>query len=78
MTDHRHVVRITRRSGADVALIAADELAGLIETAHLLRSPKNAARLLAAIEQARAALGQPQSTAELRREVGFDKDKLGE
>src|ERR1019366_7271587 len=38
-----HEVVIVRRRGAkDVALIPADELAGLLETAHLLRSPKNA------------------------------------
>ena len=41
---------IVRRSGArDVALIPATELAGLYETAHLLRSPRNARRLLSAI-----------------------------
>jgi antitoxin YefM len=37
-----------------VALVAADELEGLLETAHLLRSPRNAARLLSALERARS------------------------
>ena len=32
-----------------VALVAADELEGLMETAHLLRSPRNATRLLTAL-----------------------------
>ena len=44
---------VRRRQGGDVALVAADELEGLLETAHLLRSPQNAARLLSALERAR-------------------------
>ena len=47
------VVMVRRRQGGDVALVAADELEGLLEAAHLLRSPRNAARLLAALERAR-------------------------
>jgi hypothetical protein len=43
----RHLPR-----GGDVALISADELSSLLEAAHLLRSPKHAERLLAAISQA--------------------------
>lgn len=46
-----HVV-IHRRSGDDVTLIAASELEGLLETAHLLRSPRNAQRLLRALKRA--------------------------
>jgi antitoxin YefM len=34
-------------------MIATDEVDGLIETAHLLRSDKNAQRLLAALSRAR-------------------------
>jgi antitoxin YefM len=49
----REVVMVRRRKGGDVALVAADELAGLLETAHLLRSPANAERLLAALSRAR-------------------------
>ena len=48
----REPVIIRRRNAEDVALVSADELASLIETAHLLRSPKNAQRLLAAINRA--------------------------
>lgn len=44
---------IERRGHGDMALIPADELASLRETAYLLRSPKNAARLLAALARAR-------------------------
>ena len=51
--DDREVIMVRRRSGADVAMIAADELEGLLETAHLLRSEKNAERLLTALARAR-------------------------
>lgn len=71
---NREVVIIQRRGAADVALIAADELAGLLETAHLLRSPKNAERLLAALERAQQRVGSPRSLEEVRREVGIDDD----
>jgi len=49
---NREIVVIRRRKGTNVALIAADELESLVETAHLLRSPRNAERLLAALERA--------------------------
>ena len=39
VTASREVVIIHRRGAEDVALIAAEELSGLLETAHLLRSP---------------------------------------
>ena len=50
--DDRETVIIKRRGKPDAALIAADELASLEATAHLLRSPENARRLLEAMEQA--------------------------
>lgn len=71
-TDNREVVIISRRGGRDVALVDASELAGLRETAHLLRSPKNAERLLKAMEQARRGVGQPETVDELRRDLGLD------
>jgi antitoxin YefM len=52
-------------------MIAADELTGILETAHLLRSPKNANRLLAALDRSRKKSGTPQTLDELRKEVGF-------
>ena len=45
----REVALITRRGFEPVAIIPAEELVGLLETAHLLRSPKNARRLLKAL-----------------------------
>lgn len=50
----REAIVITRKNGENVALIAADELSSLLETLYLLRSPKNADRLLSALEQAKA------------------------
>jgi antitoxin YefM len=74
VTDNREVVIIQRRGADDVALIAADELAALLETAHLLRSPANAERLLSALARARQGGGTSQSIAELRQEVGLGEE----
>lgn len=67
----RETVIIRRRKAGAVAMIAADELESLTETAHLLRSPKNAERLLRALARARAGEGEPESVEELRRELGL-------
>ena len=66
---------IVHRRGAkkDVALIPADELAGFMETAHLLRSPKNARRLLTALERANRRKGKPESLDKLRRDLGLER-----
>jgi len=61
----REVVMVRRRKGGDVALVAADELAGLLETAHLLRSPANAERLLSALNRAREQSLAPINLTEL-------------
>jgi antitoxin YefM len=53
-------------------MIAADELSGILETAHLLRSPTNAQRLLSALERVRKRSGTPQTIDELRKEVGLE------
>ena len=71
VTADRETVIIRRRGAEDVVLISAAELAGLLETAHLLRSPRNAERLLAALDRAEARVVEPQSTADLRRELGL-------
>jgi antitoxin YefM len=72
-TQNRETVIIRRRGGEDAALIAASELASLEETAHLLRSPKNAERLLTALARARGRTVRPQSLDELRREFGLEE-----
>jgi antitoxin YefM len=74
VTGNREVVIIQRRRGDDVALISATELSSLMETAYLLRSPKNAERLLSALGRALKDFPAPQTVEELRREVGFDQE----
>ena len=51
--DDREIIVVRRRTGKAVAMIAADELDGLLETAYLLRSPKNSQRLMTALMRAR-------------------------
>ena len=70
--DDREVVLVRRRSGGDVAMIAADELQSLMETAHLLRSPKNAERLLVALARARAGDVAPTSVDTLEKHFGLE------
>ncbi len=72
VADKREPVIITRRGAGDVVLISADELAGLEETAHLLRSPKNAERLLSALNRTKKGARKSQTTESLRRELKVD------
>jgi antitoxin YefM len=71
VTNNQEIVIIRRRGAKDVALIPADELESLIETAHLLRSPKNAQRLLTALARASKKQVKPDSIEKLRRELGL-------
>lgn len=68
VVDEQEPVIVRRKGSRDVALIPASELAGLIETAHLLRSPRNARRLLAALNRAERGKTKPATVDELRRE----------
>ena len=78
VANNREVVIIKRRGFEDVAMIAADELSGLLETAHLLRSPANAERIFAALERARKKEGKSQTVEDLRHEVGFSEAGFNE
>lgn len=73
VTHNREIVIIDRRSGESVAMIAADELGSLIETAHLMRSPKNAQRLLASLERALRSESEPLSVKDLKKDQGIGK-----
>ena len=68
-------VIVKRRGHQAMAILPAEELEGLRETAHLLRSPRNAARLLTALQ--RALRGQTKSVAleDLRAQLGLDEEK---
>jgi antitoxin YefM len=71
VTRNQEIVIINRRGSNDVALVSAEELSSLMETAHLLRSPKNVERLVAALNRARAKRPKPKTIASLRRELGL-------
>jgi antitoxin YefM len=72
VTDDREVIIVRRKGARDVALVSADELAGWLETAHLLRSPANAKRLLEALGRARKREGNPESVEDLKRSLGIE------
>lgn len=71
VTQDQEIVIVNRRGARDVAMIDAQELSSILETAHLLRSPKNAERLLDALSRARAGEGTPTTVVALRKEVGL-------
>ena len=75
VTDDREVIVVTRRGHEKVALISADELNSVLESVYLLRSPKNAQRLMKAIKRAEAGTTKPSSIDELRKEFGIEKDE---
>ncbi|HKQ61556.1 MAG TPA: type II toxin-antitoxin system Phd/YefM family antitoxin [Candidatus Polarisedimenticolaceae bacterium] len=74
VAESREPFIIERRNGENVALISEAELNALLETAHLLRSPRNASRLAAALERAHGGEQAPKSLAELRRSLGLEDE----
>jgi antitoxin YefM len=76
VTENRETVVIRRRKGGEaVAMIAASELGSLMETACLLSSPRNAVRLLAALERAKAEEGVIMTVDKLRGDLGLGPTK---
>ena len=71
VAEDQEIVIVRRRNAKDVALVPAEELESLMETAHLLRSPKNARRLLSALRRAEGRTGRPESVEKLRQEIGL-------
>ena len=70
--ERQEPIIITRRGHEDMALIPADELRSLEESAHLLRSPKNAQRLLRALQRALENGGVSDSSESLRAQLGLE------
>ncbi len=64
--DSQEPVIVSRRGHQDMAFLPADELESLRETAHLMRSPKNARRLLEAIARATNGEGETVDPRSLR------------
>ena len=65
-------VIIRRRGHEDMALIPADELRSLEESAHLLRSPKNARRILQSLQRALENAGVAETPESLRSQLGLE------
>ena len=61
--DHAPVI-ITRKAAKPVVMMSLDDFEALEETAYLLRSPKNARRLLESIVQLEADKGTERELAE--------------
>lgn len=75
VANDREVVIVVRKGERKVAMVPADELAGLLETAHLLRSPRNARRLLNALKRATGRKGRPEPVEKFRREIGLARER---
>ena len=61
----REPVVMDRRGHESVVLLPLDEWTGILETAHLLRSPANAKRLLGALHRLESGKGITLNPAEL-------------
>jgi antitoxin YefM len=79
VTKNRETVVIKRRRGESVVMISEQEATSLFETACLLRSPRNAIRLLTSIERALKGDGGVRMTVEdiekLRDEAAGERKK---
>ena len=74
LEESRDEVILRRRGHEDMAILPADELRTLKESAHLLRSPRNAARLLTALARSREDGGLDMSSIEvLASEAGLNE-----
>ncbi|MDA0751940.1 MAG: type II toxin-antitoxin system prevent-host-death family antitoxin [Verrucomicrobia bacterium] len=67
--DEREPLTIHRRGAEDVSLLPTAELRSLQETAYLMRSPKNARRLLEALMSSIEQQGETVSLETLRKEL---------
>jgi antitoxin YefM len=66
----REPVVIDRRGHESVVIVPASEWEGLQETAHLLRSPANARRLLAALNRLEEGEGEELTMSALAEKAG--------
>ena len=67
----REPVVIDRRGHESVVLVPASEWEGLLETAHLLRSPTNARRLLSALNRLEQGEGRELPLDALAEKAGM-------
>lgn len=71
VSQKRETVIISEQGQESVVWIAADELRSLQETTYLLSSPKNAQRLLTALQRALANQGEMLASETLATRVGL-------
>ncbi len=69
--DTQEPVIVSRKGHQDIAILPADELASIQETAHLLRSPKNVRRLIEALTRAIEGKGVETNTSDLATRLGI-------
>ena len=62
---------VSRRGSESIVMLPLEEWEGLQETAHLLRSPANARRLLAALNRLDSGKGDVLSLESLEMRVGL-------
>ena len=67
----REPVIVSRRGAESIVMLPLEEWEGLQETAHLLRSPANARRLLAALNRLDTVEGDILSMESLERHSGI-------
>ena len=69
--DDHEIITVKRAKGGDAVLLSKEDYNSLAETAYLLRSPANAARLLAAVKRPRKAAVKFKSVAALKNALGL-------
>jgi antitoxin YefM len=67
----REPVVVSRQGSESIVMLPLEEWEGLQETAHLLRSPANARRLLAALNRLDSGEGDILSVDSLKARSGF-------
>lgn len=61
---NREPIFVTRSNGEDVVVMSKSDYDSMLETFHLLKSPKNAERLLKGIEEYEKGLGKEKNLLE--------------
>jgi len=68
-------IEIVREGSESLSIIPTAALESLMETVYLFQSHENAARLLEALERAKAGQNLPRTVESLRQEFGLAEEK---
>lgn len=71
----REPILVSRRGCESVVILPVDEWRGVMETAHLLRSPANAQRLLAALQRGSQGKGKKLTVKELAKKTKLHEER---